>query len=122
MTRTIPAKNVRLKRAYEPPSRSDGTRVLVDRLWPRGVKKTDAKIDEWMKEIAPSAELRRWFNVDLRLVESTASSASIDTVRFTARFTNEPARVVVRELAKALGGTVEDAGQALVLHAPDAKP
>jgi uncharacterized protein YeaO (DUF488 family) len=64
MTRTIPAKNVRLKRAYEPPSRSDGTRVLVDRLWPRGVKKTDAKIDEWMKDIAPSTALRKWFGHD----------------------------------------------------------
>jgi len=52
---------VRIKRAYEPPSPHDGTRVLVDRLWPRGVKKTDAGISQWMKEIAPSNELRKWF-------------------------------------------------------------
>ena len=55
---------VKLKRAYEPPSRSDGRRVLIDRLWPRGIKKTSAKIDEWMKDIAPSTALRKWFGHD----------------------------------------------------------
>lgn len=55
---------IRLKRAYEPPSPGDGARVLVDRLWPRGLRKDDAAIDCWMKEIAPSAELRRWFAHD----------------------------------------------------------
>jgi uncharacterized protein YeaO (DUF488 family) len=53
--------DVRLKRAYETPSADDGVRVLVDRLWPRGVRKTDAAIDFWMKDIAPSPDLRRWF-------------------------------------------------------------
>jgi len=51
----------RIKRVYEKPASTDGMRVLVDRLWPRGLKKTDAKIDLWMKEVAPSTELRRWF-------------------------------------------------------------
>jgi uncharacterized protein YeaO (DUF488 family) len=55
---------VQIKRIYEPPARSDGFRVLVDRLWPRGVAKERAAIDLWMKEIAPSAELRRWFGHD----------------------------------------------------------
>ncbi len=64
MVKRIHSENVRLKRAYEPASSSDGTRVLIDRLWPRGVKKADAKIDEWMKDIAPSAELRKWFGHD----------------------------------------------------------
>jgi uncharacterized protein YeaO (DUF488 family) len=53
--------DIRLKRAYEPASRSDGYRVLVDRLWPRGVSKERSKLDEWDKELAPSAELREWF-------------------------------------------------------------
>jgi uncharacterized protein YeaO (DUF488 family) len=53
--------DVRLKRAYDPAVRSDGYRVLIDRLWPRGVKKEDAKLDEWARELAPSGELRRWF-------------------------------------------------------------
>ena len=61
-SKAIPA--VTIKRAYEPPSPDDGTRVLVDRLWPRGVKKAGAGISQWMKEIAPSNELRKWFGHD----------------------------------------------------------
>lgn len=53
-----------LRRAYEAPSRNDGRRVLVDRVWPRGVSKEDAEIDEWCKEVAPSSDLRRWFGHD----------------------------------------------------------
>lgn len=53
--------SISVKRAYDPPSPADGYRVLVDRLWPRGVSKVKLKIDEWMKEIAPSAELRKWY-------------------------------------------------------------
>jgi uncharacterized protein YeaO (DUF488 family) len=53
--------DIRLKRAYEPASASDGYRVLVDRLWPRGVSKQQAKLDEWAKELAPSRRLREWF-------------------------------------------------------------
>jgi uncharacterized protein YeaO (DUF488 family) len=64
MTKKIAAKNVKMKRAYERPSAEDGTRVLVDRLWPRGVKKSDAAIDHWVKELAPSTELRKWFGHD----------------------------------------------------------
>ncbi len=55
---------VRIKRAYDPPSPDDGLRVLVDRLWPRGLPRAEARIDFWLKEIAPSAELRRWFGHD----------------------------------------------------------
>ena len=53
---------IQLKRAYDPPSKSDGTRILVDRLWPRGLTKAKARIDLWLKEIAPSTELRKWFH------------------------------------------------------------
>ena len=53
---------VALKRAYDPPSLSDGARVLVDRLWPRGLSKDAAKIKLWLKDIAPSDELRRWYH------------------------------------------------------------
>jgi uncharacterized protein YeaO (DUF488 family) len=52
---------IKSKRAYERSEPSDGTRILVDRLWPRGIKKADAAIDLWLRDIAPSAELRRWF-------------------------------------------------------------
>jgi uncharacterized protein YeaO (DUF488 family) len=53
--------DVRLKRAYEQPARSDGYRVLVDRLWPRGVSREAAVLDAWQRELGPSTELRRWF-------------------------------------------------------------
>lgn len=56
---------VTIKRAYEPADREDGFRVLVDRIWPRGVSRSTLKIDLWMKEIAPSTELRKWFNHDV---------------------------------------------------------
>lgn len=55
---------VTIKRAYEEPEKNDGRRILVDRLWPRGLKRDDAKIDLWLKEIAPSNELRKWFAHD----------------------------------------------------------
>jgi uncharacterized protein YeaO (DUF488 family) len=55
---------VSIKRVYEPPSPADGRRILVDRLWPRGIKKENAKIDEWLKEIAPSTALRQWYSHD----------------------------------------------------------
>lgn len=64
MGKKIEADHVKLKRAYEPPESGDGKRILIDRLWPRGIKKTEAAIDEWMKEIAPSTELRKWFGHD----------------------------------------------------------
>ncbi|HET7648961.1 MAG TPA: DUF488 domain-containing protein [Gaiellaceae bacterium] len=56
--------DVRLKRAYEPPEPGDGYRVLIDRIWPRGVSKEHAHLDEWAHDLAPSGELRRWFGHD----------------------------------------------------------
>jgi uncharacterized protein YeaO (DUF488 family) len=56
--------DVRVRRIYEEPSREDGTRVLVDRIWPRGVSKDKAALDEWCKTIAPSTELRKWYAHD----------------------------------------------------------
>ena len=61
MEKGILSDNVKLKRAYEAPAVEDGTRILVDRLWPRGIKKADAAIDLWMKDVAPSTGLRQWF-------------------------------------------------------------
>ena len=53
---------IRIKRTYESPARGDGRRILVERLWPRGMKKESLKADAWMKEVAPSTELRKWFD------------------------------------------------------------
>ncbi len=57
-------KTIKIKRIYEEPSCEDGYRILIDRVWPRGVSKEDAKLDDWKKEIAPSEKLRKWFNHD----------------------------------------------------------
>ena len=57
--------DINIKRVYEAPSSSDGKRVLVDRLWPRGLTKDKAKVDLWLKDISPSTQLRKWFNHDL---------------------------------------------------------
>jgi len=61
MSRTTNSSRIKLKRVYEPASRTDGTRILVDRLWPRRLRKEDAAIDHWCKELAPSTALRQWF-------------------------------------------------------------
>lgn len=55
---------LQIKRIYEPPSKEDGVRILVDRLWPRGISKDEARVDTWLKDVAPSADLRRWFGHD----------------------------------------------------------
>jgi uncharacterized protein YeaO (DUF488 family) len=64
VSRSTKRIDVRLKRAYEPAAASDGYRVLIDRLWPRGITRDAARLDEWAREPAPSGELRRWFGHD----------------------------------------------------------
>ena len=56
--------NIKIKRVYEKPGKEDGSRILVDRLWPRGLTKEKAALDLWLKDIAPTTELRKWFNHD----------------------------------------------------------
>lgn len=80
-----------LKRAYEPPSPADGRRVLVERLWPRGVRKQDLELDEWAKPLAPSTELRKWYAHD---------PAKWD--EFAARYTRELAAPAAQEALAAL--------------------
>jgi len=90
----IPASRPRLKRAYEPAEPDDGARILVDRLWPRGVSKAKAALDEWIKEVAPSTELRKWFGHDPARwaefqrryrAELSGQSAVLDRIRALAR-------------------------------------
>lgn len=91
---------VRLKRAYEDPEAADGYRVLVDRLWPRGVRKDALAIDVWMKEIAPDDELRRWFGHDLSRWKDFAA-------RYRDELRRQPAAGLVDELvAQAKRGTL----------------
>lgn len=80
-----------IKRIYESPRPADGTRILVDRLWPRGVKKADARLDAWLKDVAPSAELRLWFgHIPARFAEFRR--------RYKAELTGNPAVGELRKL------------------------
>ena len=88
------APDVRLKRAYDPAEPGDGYRVLIDRLWPRGVSKERARLDEWARELAPSTELRTWFGHDPERfaeferryrAELTAHEEKLDELRCRAR-------------------------------------
>jgi uncharacterized protein YeaO (DUF488 family) len=65
-------RNVKARRIYDPALPEDGTRVLVDRIWPRGVSKARAQLDEWCKDIAPSTELRKWYSHDPALFDEFA--------------------------------------------------
>ena len=64
MQKIFPSRSIKLKRVYETPIKADGFRILVDRLWPRGIAKEKARVDLWLKDIAPSTELRTWFSHD----------------------------------------------------------
>ena len=82
-----------LKRVYESPAKTDGTRVLVDRLWPRGVTKSKAKIDLWLKDLAPTTELRKWFGHD-------PAKWSEFQKRYRAELKGNPALSELRELSR----------------------
>lgn len=84
---------IHMKRVYEPAAPGDGYRVLVERLWPRGVRKADARLDGWEREIAPSAELRRWYGHDPRKWEEFQ-------VRYERELQAPVAQAVLDDLAR----------------------
>lgn len=84
---------VKLKRAYEPAAAGDGERVLVERLWPRGVRKTDLRLDAWLKDIAPSSELRQWFGHDPARFSEFA-------VRYRRELRHSPAAEALADLVR----------------------
>ncbi len=88
---TTHAVKVALKRVYEPPTPTDGTRVLVERLWPRGLSKAQAQVDIWLKDLAPSSELRIWYGHDL------AKYAEFRR-RYEAELAVDPARGALEQL------------------------
>jgi uncharacterized protein YeaO (DUF488 family) len=93
--KAVAQMNIEIKRAYEVPTEDDGTRILVDRLWPRGLTKQKAKIDLWLKDIAPSTELRKWFAHDpARWTEFKTRYAS------ELRKNNEPLSLLKQGAAK----------------------
>jgi uncharacterized protein YeaO (DUF488 family) len=99
---------VTIKRAYEAPSRNDGTRILVDRLWPRGLKKEDAHIEKWMRELGPSNELRKSFGHDPKRWED-----------FHKRYLRELKRTEVRPLLEELLNIARRGKLTLVYSARD---
>jgi uncharacterized protein YeaO (DUF488 family) len=89
------ARSIKIKRAYEPPARSDGVRILVDRLWPRGVSRSDAALEEWARQLAPSTALRKWFGHDARRWSGFCE-------RYAAELRRQPAELKrLRALARA---------------------
>jgi len=119
------AKRVLVKRVYEKPAPADGTRVLVDRLWPRGLSKDRAAVDTWMRELAPSDELRKWFHAQpngwlafrkryLKELVRAEASALLDelyklatrrkklTLLFASRNTERNNAVVLRDLLEGM--------------------
>ena len=100
-TKRIAPARLKVKRAYAPPARGDGVRILVDRLWPRGVTKEALAVDAWMKEIAPSTALRQWFGHEPRLwsdfrrryaAELRAQEEGLEHIR--ARGRQRPGRLI----------------------------
>ena len=87
---------IKLKRVYEAPAKEDGTRILVDRLWPRGLTKEKARVDLWLKEVAPSTELRKWFAHD------PAKWSEFQT-RYKAELKHNPEQVALLKKAVAKG-------------------
>ncbi len=82
-----------IKRVYEEPGPRDGQRILVDRLWPRGLKKTDVALDAWMKDVAPSVPLRRWFGHDPKRFAQFER-------KYKAELARNPAVTALRQLGK----------------------
>ena len=87
---------IKLKRVYEAPSKADGIRILVDRLWPRGLSKEKAHVDLWLKEVAPSTDLRKWFAHD------PAKGAEFQT-RYHAELKQNPDQIALLKQAAAKG-------------------
>ncbi len=93
-----PKNQIRVKRVYDDPDPADGARVLVDRLWPRGLKKESAQLDLWCKEVAPSAELRKWYGHDVDLFEEFSK-------RYTAELQDDTHREALDRI-RGLDGVV----------------
>lgn len=102
--------SISVKRAYDKPEPLDGYRVLVDRLWPRGLSKEKLKIDEWMKDIAPSAELRKWYGHEIE-----------KWPEFRKRYRSELAKPPAKDLLEELAARAKRGKVTLVIGARDAE-
>jgi uncharacterized protein YeaO (DUF488 family) len=118
MLRRMAMHPVHLKRAYEPPDPSDGYRVLVDRLWPRGERKEALALDEWLKDLAPSDELRRWFGHDPARWDEfrTRYRAELKAPENRAALADLAARARAGRLTLVYGAKDEEHNNAVVLR------
>lgn len=106
---------VQLKRIYDPAAKSDGARVLVDRIWPRGVSKKRAALDLWMKAIAPSTELRQWFNHDPKLWHEFRKRYRRELRKHAAELNELRAQARKGRLTLLFGARDEEHNEAVVL-------
>ncbi|MCO6495744.1 MAG: DUF488 domain-containing protein [Bacteroidetes bacterium] len=108
-------KKIIIKRVYEAPSETDGYRILVDRLWPRGISKDNAEIKEWLKELGPSTELRKWFNHDPALF-SDFKKKYIEELQSQSSELKRIAKIAEREqVCLVYGAKDQEHNQAVVL-------
>ena len=107
---------VQIKRIYDAPEKSDGVRVLVDRLWPRGITKKAAALDLWMKELAPSTELRKWFNHDLARWEGFRQRYRRELRKHDKEFEVLKAQAAKRRVTLLYGARDNEHNEAVVLQ------
>lgn len=109
--------DIRIKRAYDDPATNDGTRVLVDRIWPRGVAKDDLALDDWNKDVAPSTDLRRWYAHDAEKFEEFAKRyrKELDSARGREALAALKASVTGKRLTLVTATKDVDHSQAAVL-------
>jgi len=109
------SENIQLKRIYESASEADGYRILVDRLWPRGVPKEDAHLDEWIKEIAPSNDLRKWFDHKADRFDEFAKRYKKELADKTETIAHVKALATAKKVCLLYGAKDTEHNQAVVL-------
>ncbi|TDU43015.1 uncharacterized protein YeaO (DUF488 family) [Gelidibacter sediminis] len=108
-------KTIHIKRIYDQPAKDDGYRVLVDRIWPRGISKKDAHLDDWLKEIAPSTPLRKWFDHEPEKFEAFSNKYKIELENKSEILTTLRNKVKSRTLTLLYGAKDTEHNQAVVL-------
>lgn len=108
-------KTIQIKRVYDDPSESDGYRVLIDRIWPRGVSKEDAKLNDWDKDLAPSTKLRQWFDHDSDKFEAFSEKYKKELENCTEHLKKLHEKAKDRPVTLIYGAKDTENNQALVL-------
>lgn len=107
--------SLKIKRIYEAPESTDGYRILVDRIWPRGVSKEHAHLDEWMKDIAPSTELRKWFNHEAEKAKEFANLYKKELEQKSVELTHIKSLLEVQDVTLLFAAKTAELSQAIVI-------